>query len=345
MARELAVAPALSLRTNPPLAVVPLDRVGRGSVPVTVEVTTQAGKRGGDAVIKAPPGWPAASPQAFTVDPDHPAASLRFSISPPAGTAVGTYRLAAAADGESQTLDYLEHPDIGPFYFVKPAETKLEVLDLRLPDRLSIGYVRGAEDSIPEFLQQLGIEVHLLTPDDLDKGDLSPFATIVTGPRAYDVREDLRRDNGRLLDFVRRGGRLVVQYNSGTRAFNAGNYFPYPAKFPDDNLRVTVEDSPVEMLSPGHPIWNHPNRITAKDFDGWVQERGLYFLGEWSSDFTPLLSMHDPGEPPLSGGLLVATLGKGTYVFTAESWFRELPEGVPGAIRIFVNLISPPSAR
>jgi hypothetical protein len=108
---------------------------------------------------------------------------------------------------------------------------------------------------------------------------------------------------------------------------------------------VTVEDSPVEMLSPGHPIWNHPNRITAKDFDGWVQERGLYFLGEWSSDFTPLLSMHDPGEPPLSGGLLVATLGKGTYVFTAESWFRELPEGVPGAIRIFVNLISPPSAR
>ena len=345
MARELAVEPALSLRTNPPLAVVPIDRVGRGSVPVTVEVTTQAGKRSGSAAIELPPGWPAPAPQTFSVDPDHPAASLQFSIAPAAGTAAGIYRLRAAADGESQTLDYLEHPDIGPFYFVKPAETKLEVLDLRLPERLKIGYVRGAEDSIPEFLQQLGIDVHLLAADELDKGDLSSYRTIVTGPRAYDVREDLRRANPRLLEYVRRGGRLVVQYNSGTRAFNAGNYFPYPAKFPDDNLRVTVEDSPVEMLSPGDPIWNHPNRITPKDFEGWVQERGLYFLGEWSSDYTPLLSMHDPGEPALSGGLLVAKVGKGTYVFTAESWFRELPEGVPGAIRIFVNLISPAPAR
>jgi LmbE family N-acetylglucosaminyl deacetylase len=345
MPRELAVEPALSLRTNPPLAVVPLDRVGRGSVPVTVEVTTQAGKRSGSAAIALPPGWQAEPPQAFSVDPDHPAASLKFSIAPPAGTAAGVYRLGAAADGESQTLDFLEHPDIGPFYFVKPAETKLEVLDLRLPERLSIGYVRGAEDSIPEFLQQLGIDVHLLAADDLDKGDLSRYGTIVTGPRAYDVREDLRRANPRLLEYARRGGRLVVQYNSGTRAFNAGNYFPYPAKFPDDNLRVTVEDSPVEMLSPGDPIWNHPNRITPKDFEGWVQERGLYFLGEWSPDYTPLLSMHDPGEPALSGGLLVAKLGKGTYVFTAESWFRELPEGVPGAIRIFVNLISPAPGR
>jgi LmbE family N-acetylglucosaminyl deacetylase len=345
LSRELAVEPAISLRTNPPLVVMPLDRVGRGSAAVTVEVTTQAGKRAGKASIQAPAGWPAVPPQPFAVDTDHPAASLRFSVSPPAGTRPGLYPLEATADGENQTLDFIEHPDIGPFYFVKPARTRLEVLDLKVPERLSIGYVRGAEDSIPEFLQQLGIDVHLLAPDDLDKGDLSGYSTIVTGPRAYDVREDLRRDNGRLLDYVRRGGRLVVQYNSGTRAFNAGNYFPFPAKFPDDNLRVTVEDSPVEMLSPGHSIWNHPNRITAKDFDGWVQERGLYFVGEWSPDYTPLLSMHDPGEPALTGGLLVATVGKGTYVFTGESWFRELPEGVAGAIRIFVNLISPAPAR
>lgn len=344
IARELAVEPALSLRTSPPLVVVPLDRVGGGSAPVAVDVTTQAGKRAGSATLEVPAGWPTPPPRPFAVDADHPTASLEFSISPPAGTRAGRYRLKARADGQSQTLDFLEHPDIGPFYFLRPAETRVEVLDLRLPERLSIGYVRGAEDSIPEFLQQLGIDVHLLAPDDLEKGDLSRYATIVTGPRAYDVRDDLRRANGRLLDFVRRGGRLVVQYNSGTRAFNAGNYFPYPAKFPDENLRVTVEDSPVEMLSPDHPVWNRPNRITAKDFDGWVQERGLYFLGEWSSDYTPLLSMHDPGEPALTGGLLVAKAGKGTYVFTGESWFRELPEGVPGAIRIFVNLISPPPA-
>jgi len=345
IARELAVEPALSLRTNPPLVVVPLERVGRGSAPVTVEITTQAGQRAGNASIRVPAGWPAVASQPFSVDADHPSASLRFSISPPAGTRPGLYSLEAAAGGENQTLDFIEHPDIGPFYFLKPARTRLEVLDLKVPERLSIGYVRGAEDSIPEFLQQLGIDVHLLAPDDLDKGDLSGYAAIVTGPRAYDVREDLRRDNGRLLDYVRRGGRLVVQYNSGTRAFNAGNFFPFPAKFPDENLRVTVEDSPVDMLSPAHPIWNHPNRITARDFDGWVQERGLYFVGEWSPDYTPLLSMHDPGEPALNGGLLVAAVGKGTYVFTGESWFRELPEGVGGAIRIFVNLISPAPAR
>ena len=345
ISRELAAEPALSVRTTPPLAILPIARLG-SSVPIGVEVTSLAsGKRSGAASIRLPEGWPAAAPQTFSVDPDHPSTSLRFAISPPPRTAPGLYRLRAAADGESQALDFLEHPDIGPYYFVKPAETRLAILDLRLPERLSIGYVRGAEDSIPEFLQQLGIDVHLLTAEDLDKGDLSAFATIVTGPRAYDVREDLRRDNPRLLDFVRRGGRMVVQYNTGTRAFNAGNYFPHPAKFPDDNLRVTVEDSPVEMLAPDHPIWNRPNRITAKDFDGWVQERGLYFLGEWSSDYTPLLSMHDPGEPPLKGGLLEARLGKGTYIFTAESWFRELPEGVPGAIRIFVNLISPPTPR
>jgi len=341
IARELAAQPALSVRTAPPLAVLPVARLGR-ALPIAVEVTTLAStKRTGTASIQAPDGWAAPAPQTFSVDPEHPSKTLRFSIAPPPRTAPGLYRLRAAADGQSQTLDFLEHPDIGPYYFLKPAETRLAILDLRLPERLSIGYVRGAEDTIPEFLQQLGIDVHLLTAEDLDKGDLSAYATIVTGPRAYDVREDLRRDNPRLLDFVRRGGRMVVQYNTGTRAFNAGSYFPYPARFPDDNLRVTVEDSPVEILSPEDPVWNRPNKITPKDFDGWVQERGLYFLGEWSAEYTPLLAMHDPGEPPLKGGLLEARVGKGTYIFTAKSWFRQLPEGVPGAIRIFVNLISP----
>jgi hypothetical protein len=255
------------------------------------------------------------------------------------------YRVRADADGEGRTLDFLEHPDIGPYYYVKPAESRVEILDLVVPPGLSIGYVRGAEDSIPEFLQQIGVRVHLLSAEDLEKGNLSAYPTIVTGPRAYDVRDDLRKANPRLLAWVKNGGRLVVQYNSNTRAFNAGDFFPHPAKFPDENQRVTVEDSPVEILSPEDPIWNRPNRITGRDFDGWVQERGLYFLGEWSAEWKPLLSMHDPGEAPLRGGLLTTSLGKGTYVFTAESWFRELPEGVPGAIRIFVNLISPGTAR
>ena len=344
--RELAVEPALSVRTTPPLAVVPLSRLGRGGVPLEIEVSpTAAGAKGGTVALDVPAGWPKPAPRAFTLGADAPSATVRVALDVPRGTAPGVYRVRASADGESRTLDFLEHPDLTPFYFVKPAETRVEVLDLAVPEGLSIGYVRGAEDSIPEFLQQLGIRVHLLTAEDLEKGDLSAYPTIVTGPRAYDVRDDLRRANSRLLDYVRGGGRLVVQYNSNTRQFNAGGYFPHPAKFPDENQRVTVEDSPVEILSPDDPIWNHPNRITPRDFDGWVQERGLYFLGEWSDDWKPLLSMHDPGEAPLRGGLLTTRLGKGTYVFTAESWFRELPEGVPGAIRVFVNLVSPATAR
>jgi len=346
VARALAVEPALSIRNTPPLAVVPLARVGRGSVPLDVEVTAQApGPQSGRVSLDVPAGWPRPAARTFAIGGDETSAAVRFALEVPAGTGPGIYRVGAAADGASRTLDFIEHPDIGPFYFLKAAETRVEVLDLRLPDGLSIGYVRGAEDSIPEFLQQLGIRVHLLTAEDLEKGNLSSYPTIVTGPRAYDVRDDLRRANPRLLDYVRAGGRLVVQYNSNTRAFDAGNWFPHPAKFPDRNERVTVEDSPVEMLSPEDPVWNRPNRITPRDFDGWVQERGLYFVGEWSADWKPLLSMHDPGEPPLRGGLLTTTLGKGTYVFTAESWFRELPEGVPGAIRIFVNLISPATTR
>ena len=346
VARDLAVEPALSIRSTPPLAVVPLSRVGREAVPIDVEIAPNApDAKGGTASLTVPAGWPRPSPQAFTLGADASSAAVRFSLGVPPGTPAGTYRVRAAADGQSRTLDFLEHPDLAPFYFVKPAETRVEVLDLRVPDGLSIGYVRGAEDSIPEFLQQLGIRVHLLSAEDLEKGNLSAYPTIVTGPRAYDVRDDLRRANARLLHYVRNGGRLVVQYNSNTRAFNAGNFFPHPARFPEQNQRVTVEDSPVEMLSPDDPVWNRPNRITPRDFDGWVQERGLYFVGEWSPDWKPLLSMHDPGEAPLRGGLLTTSLGKGTYVFTAESWFRELPEGVPGAIRIFVNLISPATAR
>ncbi|HET7453363.1 MAG TPA: NEW3 domain-containing protein, partial [Thermoanaerobaculia bacterium] len=346
IARDLAIEPGVSVRTSPPLAVVPLARLGRGGVPVEVEVSPNAGAgKGGTVSLDVPPGWPKPAPQTFSIPPDAPSASVHFDLAVPRGTRAGLYRVRADADGESRTLEFLDHPDLAPFYFVKPAETRVEVLDLAVPPDLSIGYVRGAEDTIPEFLQQLGIRVHLLGAEELEKGNLSAYPTIVTGPRAYDVRADLRAANGRLLDYVRAGGRLVVQYNSGTRALNAGNYFPYPAKFPDDNARVTVEDSPVEMLAPEDRIWSSPNRITPRDFDGWVQERGLYFLGEWATQYTPLLSMHDPDEPPLRGGLLTARFGKGTYIFTAESWFRELPEGVPGAIRIFVNLITPATAR
>jgi LmbE family N-acetylglucosaminyl deacetylase len=343
--RELAVEPAVSVRAEPSLAIVPRNGT-RHPLAIEVEVSSNdVGKREGRVALSAPAGWASSAAQPFSLAREKDSQKLSFSVSPPAGTAEGEYRVAASAQDRGRfdrTVEFLEHPDIGPYYFLRPAETRVRVVDVALAPRLKVGYVVGAEDTIVDVLRQLDVDLHLLTAEELARADLRGYSVIVTGPRAYDVREDLRRANGRLLDYVRQGGRLVVQYNSNTRAFSAGGYFPYPAKFGDSNLRVTVEDSPVEMLSPSHPIWNTPNRITPKDFEGWVQERGLYFPAEWGPEYTPLVTMHDPGEEPLRGGLLVAKLGKGTYVFTGISFFRELPRGVPGAIRIFANLLSAP---
>ena len=136
---------------------------------------------------------------------------------------------------------------------------------------------------------------------------------------------------------------MIVQYNSNIGAFNAGHYTPYPATAA--NQRVTVEEAPVEILDPESPVLNFPNKIVARDFDGWVQERGLYFMGEWDAHFHPVLSSHDPGETPLQGGLLVAQYGKGTYIYSGYAFFRQIPAGVPGAIRLFVNLLSAGAAR
>ena len=341
--RDLAVEPAVSVRVRPPLAIVPLSKAGERSVAVELELTNHAaGKQEGQLRLAPPAGWKAPEPEAFSLEKENDAERLAAALSVPKGAKEGTYVLKASAGPFDQTLDILEHPDIAPSYFLKPAEAKIEVVDVVVPENLTIGYVRGPEDSIPEFLQQLGIRVVFLSPEDLEKGDLSAFPTIVTGPRAYDVRDDLRRYHRRLMDYVRNGGRLVVQYNTNVRSFRE---FPFPASFSPETRRITVEDSPVEILHPENAIWNFPNRITLADFNGWVQERGLYFPAQWSSDYTPLVQMRDPGEEPLLGGTLIAHPGKGTYIYTALSWFRELPEGVPGAIRIFVNLISPSKSR
>jgi hypothetical protein len=196
----------------------------------------------------------------------------------------------------------------------------------------------GAGDEIPSVLASVGLNVSMITPQELASGDLSRYDTIVVGIRAYDVRTDVREQNRRLLDFVDRGGTLLVQYNQSVGIFNQGHYTPYPATL--SNARVSVEEQPVEVLAPQESLFSYPNRITNRDFDGWVQERGLYFMSEWDPHFTPLLSSNDPGEPPQKGGLLLAHYGKGTYIYSGYAFFRQLPAGVPGAIRLFVNLVS-----
>jgi hypothetical protein len=196
----------------------------------------------------------------------------------------------------------------------------------------------GAGDEIPAVLQSVGLNVSLITPQELATGDLTRYGTIVVGIRAYDVRTDVREQNRRLLDYVNRGGTLIVQYNQSTGIFNQGHYTPYPATL--SNERVSVEEEPVEILQPQDRIFSYPNKIGADDFKGWVQERGLYFMSDWDPKFQPLLSCHDPGEPPRNGGMLLAHYGKGFYIYSGYAFFRQLPAGVPGAIRLFVNLVS-----
>jgi len=196
----------------------------------------------------------------------------------------------------------------------------------------------GAGDDIPTVLKQLGMDVTLIPAEKLTSEDLSRYGTIVLGIRAYDTQKELVANNKRLLDFVSAGGTLIVQYNTGVGDFNKGGFTPFPAQL--SRARVSVEEAPVEILSPDDSVFHFPNQITQRDFDGWVQERGLYFMDQWENNFKPLLSSHDPGEQPQKGGLLRAQYGKGTYIYTGYAFFRQLPAGVPGAVRLYVNLLS-----
>jgi hypothetical protein len=184
----------------------------------------------------------------------------------------------------------------------------------------------------------------MLSASDLAFGDLRRFAAIVTGIRAYNVNEDLQASNRRLLNYVAEGGTLIVQYVRPERPArgSAGPSFPYGpyAMNVSDADRITAEDSPVKILDPANPVFNKPNEITEADFQGWVQERGLYFMNKWEPQYKALLSGNDPGDEPKNGGMLYTQYGKGHYIYTGYAWFRQLPAGVPGAYRIFANMLS-----
>jgi hypothetical protein len=215
---------------------------------------------------------------------------------------------------------------------------RVSIVEVKIPKDPKLGYIMGAGDEIPTVLQQIGINVTLIPAEKLGTENLSQYKTIVLGIRAYDTQKDVIANNKRLLEFVEAGGRLVVQYNASVSDFNGGKFSPYPLTL--GRARVSVEDAPVTMLDPSNRIFHSPNEITQKDFEGWVQERGLYFASPWDAKFTALLETHDPGEGGQKGGLLVAQYGKGTYIYTGLAFFRQLPAGVPGAVRLFVNLVS-----
>jgi hypothetical protein len=195
----------------------------------------------------------------------------------------------------------------------------------------------GSGDQVPDALRRMGVNVTMIDAEMLATGDLSQFDTIVVGIRASEARPDFVANNSRLLQYVERGGTLIVQYQQPD--YVSRNLQPYPAAA-TANSRVTNETAPVKLLAPAHPVFTYPNRLTSADFDGWVQERNLYAFTTFDKRYTPLLETADPGETPQQGGELYAELGKGRYVYTAYAWFRQLPAGVPGAYRQFANLIS-----
>jgi LmbE family N-acetylglucosaminyl deacetylase len=339
--RELSIAPPLSVEFADPSQVVRTH--SEGTIPLSVRVRSQL-TTAADATLhfSAPEGWTIDPPsRSVHVEHEGDVAELNFSMTPKTAREAH-YNLTAIADfaGKqySQGFDVVTRADLDTFYYYHPAALDISAVDAQLPPKMRIGYIMGAGDEIPATLKQLGLDVEMIAPSALDSIDLSRFHTVVLGIRAYDVSTDVRAYNARLLDFVSRGGTLVVQYNQSFSAFNSGHYTPFPAT--EANQRVSVEEAPVEILDPQNPVLNFPNKISAHDFDGWVQERGLYFMGDWDPHFHPLLSCHDPGEPPRQGGLLVANYGKGTYIYTGYAFFRQLPAGVPGAIRLFVNLVS-----
>ncbi|MGB9256716.1 MAG: PIG-L family deacetylase [Candidatus Korobacteraceae bacterium] len=335
----LAVVPPFSVEALPATQIMLAGANPSAQLSVGVRTTADRGK--GVIHPEAPKGW-ATEPQSADVSFTGPGQKSVDFKELPDGAKEGRYEVHALlnADGRDYGDGYalVTRPDLGGFFYYQPALQRASIVNVKVPQGLKIGYIMGAGDDIPDVLRELGLNVTMLTPEDVASGDLSGYGTIVLGIRAYDTRDDVKKNNQRLLDYAKNGGTLLVQYNTSPSDFNEGHYTPYPAQLSRE--RVTVEQAPVTILGPQNPVFHYPNPITEHDFDGWVQERGLYFMDQWDSHFTPLLACNDPGEQPQKGGLLLAQYGKGYYIYNGYAFFRQLPFGVPGAIRLYVNLLS-----
>jgi LmbE family N-acetylglucosaminyl deacetylase len=362
--RPLAIVPPVGVTVEPDVMVWPVDG-GGGPSARSLTVTLVHGARGrtqGEVSLEPPPGWPAVRPQPFVLEGEEARRSFTFEVRAPRALVPGRYRVRAAATAnglrDHRATTFMDYSHIRPVAMSREAATEVSVAELVLPRLTRIGYVRGASDLVPEHLAAVGIPLAVLTPSDLERADLSRFDAIVVGSRAYETEPALTENNARLLDYVRGGGRLIVLYqqyqfvrgapptfiapsgdSSLARAAEGRHLAAYPLTigFPHD--RVTDERAPVRVLHPAGALFNTPNRITAADWEGWVQERGLYFAREWDAAYRPMIETGDDGEA-LRGGLLVARYGRGVYVYTALSFFRQLPAGVPGAYRLFANLLA-----
>jgi len=341
----LRIVPAYTLALEPDQTIELLAKPKK-PFDVLSRVHSYATKPGKVEVgLTVPQGWTVSSPVPlqFAGTGDQYA---KLTVTPPAKLSAGTYPLTAFAQrgDEKFSTSLAPLPSMPTLLWSQPAECQVLAFDATVPDDLRVGYISAESEPIPQALERLGIQVEMLDAAALAFSNLSRFDAIVVGVRGYELRPELAGANQRLLDYVSNGGTLLVQYQRDF-AWDKFQYAPYPAKIspekPNSPLpRITDETSPVKFLKQDDPLLNKPNKITPQDFNGWIQERGLYFWSQFDAKYTPLLSMNDPGEPGLNGALVYAHYGKGTYIYTGLAFFRQLPDGVPGAYRLFINLLS-----
>lgn len=347
---ELKVVPALAVRVSPEITVVaasqPQVRPTAAAGTREVRVTVTNGSKGpakADVALVLPDGWtavPATTPVAFTREDEE--VTVRFTLMPPAQLAPGAHTIAAVARMNGQTFDQgyqvVEYPHTTRRHLVRPAAAALKVIDVQTTPNVTVGYIMGVGDQVPPALEQLGARVVFIESDELAWGDLSQYDVIMTGVRAYERRADLRAYNQRLLDYAAHGGTVIVHYNKFE--FNDAQYGPFPGKVGRD--RVTDERAPVRVLVPDHPVFTTPNRLTDAVWEGWVQERGLYFFGERDARYVDLVETEDPfpyNKGPKRGALVEARVGKGRWFYVGLGLWRQLPAGTDGAYQLMANLI------
>lgn len=339
--KPVLVVPAISVNVAPAGVTWPQSRSGAGSITVVVRNEVEEGSSGSIS-IDAPAGWTVSpASQSFDLGEAGAERSMSFAVEPGRDLSPGSHRFTVTAtttDGRSYDEGYslVDYDHIERAALFTPAVATISVVPVAVAEALRVGYIMGSGDDGPEAIRQLGVEVELLDEAGVREADFDRFTTIVLGVRAYETRPDLQAVSGQLLDFARRGGTVIVQYNRGP----LGSLAPWEMTVGRGSPRVADETAPVRMIDPEAPLFTSPNRITEADFEGWVQERGLYFASEWDDRYVPLLSLNDPGEPPRLGSVLATSVGDGVFVYSALSFFRQWAGQVPGAYRLFANLIS-----
>ncbi|MEO1088210.1 MAG: PIG-L family deacetylase, partial [Acidobacteriota bacterium] len=337
--RPLRAVPAFEVELDRELIVWPTSRLEPASLTVLV-ISHRAEASKAELRVDAPAGWPAPAPVTVELDA-RGRAEVTLEIEPPPSLASGAAEIGVSLhhEGRAYTERFrpVDYGHIRPTVWPAAARTAVRVVDLELPTLGAVAYVRGASDRIPELLQAVGVPVTVIDAEQLMVLDLSSFDAVVLGPRAYEVEAALGAANVRLLDYARGGGLVLVQYQQ--YAYSRGAYAPLALEIRRPHDRITDETSPVEVAELDR-VLTAPNVLGDGDWDGWVQERGLYFAGTFDDAWRAPLALQDPGGEPQRGGLLIAEVGDGHYVYTGLAFFRQLPAGVPGAYRLFANLLA-----